>query len=140
MVASLAVLVLSSYHGSAYCVLLCLPLSLLLFSVIVTSFSHVTATSVLHVCSNCSDVPSALLLSTSGHVFCNLGDRHDWTTGGPHGGNERGKYRSTYLRPLSYAYSHRSGSKNAFGLPEVTCDRFRCTVGLLPGHIWCRVM
>ena len=64
------------------------------------------------------------------HVFKTekLGDRYDWTTGGPYNGNEWKKYRvvprAYPLRPLIYAYFNRSGSNGAFS----TWDHFRCTV------------
>ena len=71
-----------------------------------------------------------------------VGDRYDWTTGAPHDGNERKRYRvvprAHPSRALLYAYFNRSGSKGAFSFPGATWDRFRCTVEPSPGHIRCR--
>ena len=67
-----------------------------------------------------------------------FGDRCDWTTGGPHNGNEWKKYLAHTPRPRLYAYLNRSGTKRAFSLPGAMWDHFRCAVEPSPGHIRCR--
>ena len=85
---------------------------------------------------------ATLVKQTKKHIY--VGDRYDWTTGGPYNGNAWMKYRvaprAHPLWPCVFACCRSSGSKGAFRLPGATWDHFRCMVEPAPGHIRCRAL